>query len=188
MLDEVDPSYSRVTYWLKFVWDAVYGSALISLLMVPMVVTHFAILSPITILVGPLLIPLFTALLVMGMLLIALGSWSSILGTIMAFPIGLVVRMIRSVLEYSDQQAGGFLSIPPIPMWWTMGFYILLLAPRIVSALSKWNICFRYLTMLWIIVAGGMIIHPRCQTCRKCISLMLGMATAPSFACRAAMW
>jgi competence protein ComEC len=78
----------------------------------------------------------------------------------LAFPIGLLVRVVQGALEYSDQKAGGFLHAPPLPIWWTLGFYVLLFAPKILALSKSWQRGFWSANVLWILAVGGFLVYP----------------------------
>jgi competence protein ComEC len=138
--------------------ESFQASVIITILLAPLTLSRFSLLTPLAMLIGPLLVPLVTVALISGSVAVAVHALAPALGWIVALPCVVAMRMLRSAVAGVEDIPWGFLYAPPPPDWWTVGFHVLLLVPPLVR--PGWRLDARALAPcgLWIVVGAMALI------------------------------
>lgn len=113
-----------------------YGRAIYSVFLVtffiwlataPLVLYHFKLLAPIGLLVNTLIFPFLFLVLLLGYLLIFLGSWIPFLAGILGVCFDFSLQILLQIVKYASSIPGAWYDLPAPPFWWIAGYYILLL-------------------------------------------------------------
>ncbi len=152
---------------LRGVWSTIWKSYLITLILglttIPLVGYWQNLVSPVGVLIGPIMILLTTLALLSGfclLLLSPLGILNGLLGTITQ----LLLNLCEIVVGWADGTPGGCWWTGPIPGWWVLVFYsvgfawIVLLQPinenLCVGRLANRSFIPRIL-LAWVVIGLG---------------------------------
>lgn len=132
---------------LRALWQAFAISTILTVVNVPLVLAWQNVASPIAIILGPPLILLTSIALVAGFLVLIVSP----LGTVVAWPFARVTEWSLAACEWlvhlGDRVPGGHLYSPAPPVWWLVGFYLLVAgvvlfdgkwAKRCLAAIGVW--------------------------------------------------
>ncbi len=132
---------------LRALWQAFAISTILTVVNAPLVLAAQNVASPIAVLIGPPLIVLTSVALVAGFLVLI----ASPLGTVAAWPFARVTEWSLAACEWmvhlGDRVPGGHLYSPAPPVWWLVGFYLLVAgvvlfdgtwAKRCLAAIGVW--------------------------------------------------
>lgn len=138
-----------------FQW-VMYRTALTSLLIwlvcLPLVVHHFHLVAPTTILLTPLLWPLLSLALLNGFGVLVCGGTLPFLGMLCGQICSASLLLLTTIIRYLHDFPGTHFWTDAPPLWWTWTFYLLLAGVTLVPVLKvrRWH---RFgLLVIWIIV------------------------------------
>lgn len=128
VLEESDP------FWWQFIrtgwrWlGRVYlATSILWLVLAPLALWHYHLLSPGAILLAPPLTLLAAVSLALGFLLLVLAPLLPIVGHLLAWPLDLVLQMMQTLIDQVDALPGAWLYLPTLPFGTVLLFYVLLL-------------------------------------------------------------
>jgi competence protein ComEC len=156
-LDPLDRLLARTRPWHQratrqagqAVFRALVASALIWLVICPLVMSRFHLCSPVAIVVGPALALPVTAAMASGFGILACGWFAPAVGVLLGRFCDWNLSLMESVVGISRAWPGGHVWLPGPGGWWLVGFYAVLAAVGIargqrfrvrfgVAALSTW--------------------------------------------------
>ncbi|MFO0812576.1 MAG: ComEC/Rec2 family competence protein [Gemmatales bacterium] len=149
---ELRPPGKQLLYWcLHGLWWMLLVSAVVWLATVPLVLQRFHIISPVAVLLGPLLaIPISVAL-VAGMLLVLL-HFIPVVGTLLAWVTGLCLFTSDMLVNWGRALPGSFGFWPDVPDWWVTGFYVLFISVLLIPAVWRWWKWWLTLGLCWLLL------------------------------------
>lgn len=117
------------------VFELVVVGAAIWALTAPLVAARFHVLSPIGLLLNPLIAPLVPLAMAFGGLCLLAAPVSSLLAGLFGSLCDLVLGAIEAIVDAAATVPGGYAWIPGPPLWWAVGWYagsglMLLCLPR----------------------------------------------------------
>ncbi len=144
---------------LRVLWQSFAISTIITVVNTPLVLAWQNVASPIGVILGPPLILLTSIALVTGFLLLLtspLGAW-------LAWPFARITEWCLAACEWlvhlGDRVPFGHLYSPAPPVWWLVGFY--LLVAGVVLLDGKWVKRFLAAVGVWVFVGLALGLQPR---------------------------
>jgi competence protein ComEC len=133
---------------LRALWQAFAIGAIITLVNAPLVLYWQNVASPISLLLGPPLVVLTSIALVTGFLLLLVAP----IGGFVAWPFARVTDWSLGVCEWlvrlGDRVPGGHFYAPAPPMWWLIGFYLLVACVVLLERVRARNAF--YAVCVWV--------------------------------------
>ncbi|MEE3371070.1 MAG: ComEC/Rec2 family competence protein [Planctomycetota bacterium] len=139
--------------WVMY--RTVLTSLLIWLVCLPLVVHHFHLVAPATLLLTPLLWPLISLALLNGFGVLVCGSTLPFLGILCGQLCSASLLALTTVIRYLHDFPGTHFWTDAPPLWWTWVFYLLLAGATLVpiSKVRRWH---KYgLLVMWMTVGVG---------------------------------
>lgn len=154
---EFDSAFIRVLRWAgTWLIEGLRFSTIIWLVVAPLVLHRFHLLSPISVPLSVLLVvPMFFSLL-SGLLLLMASSIPGVEGIAGAICDG-SLWLLRKLTGLAENVPWGSIYLPGFPWWWTAGFYTVLLAPWLFLRAFRPN--GRYASMVAVWIAAGLIVN-----------------------------
>jgi competence protein ComEC len=134
---------------LRALWEAFAISTIITVINAPLVLAWQNVASPVAVLLGPPLVLLTAIALVSGFLVLIVSP----LGAVIAWPFARITEWCLAACEWlvhlGDRLPFGYVYTPAPPMWWLVGFYVLIAglvlfdgvkARRCLSAVVMWTV------------------------------------------------
>lgn len=144
---------------LRALWQLFAISAILTIVNAPLVLAWQNVASPLAILLGPPLIVLTSIALVAGFLLLLAAPF----GTVVAWPLARIAEGSLSVCAWlvhlGDRVPFGHLYAPAPPMWWLVGFYLLVACVVLLDA-RRARRCF-YAVAVWTFFGAALGLQPR---------------------------
>jgi len=165
--------------WIgRHVWQLVLISAIIWLIALPLVMARFHLLTPIALVLNPLLwLPMSLALM-SGFATLVFGSWSAASGQVFGGCCDRLLGVLQWGVAHGQEISWGHCRVPGPADWWLIGFYgamaLVVAFPRIRPPL-RWCVA---LAAVWVAV-GVTASESRRQTERlDCTFLSMGHGCA----------
>jgi competence protein ComEC len=141
VVDEARPWYGVAAVWC---WRTIVAgyviNAIVSLAVAPLVASHYHMLSPIALLIGPLMVLLTSIALLAGFLFL-LFSWLVPLAWLFASITQLALYGCEIVVSIGQSAPGAYFFVADVPSWWLCVFYVGLfggLTAPIVHRYARW--------------------------------------------------
>lgn len=148
LIDETRPWLVRILRrLLKWVGLAYLVTVTIAVVNLPLLMTDQHLVSPVGIIVGPLVVVLTTIALVAGFVLMAIPF----LGEIVRWPVQLALESCSRLVNWADTWPGGSFYVPGLPYWWLVGFY--LLVGLLILFDRSWRVRIVWAFVVWVAVA-----------------------------------
>jgi competence protein ComEC len=129
LIEESRPAWQRGVRWVgKRILVCYAITALVLLLQAPLAASHTHLISPIALLIGPLLIFLATISLITGFLLLLSSMLSLPITSLLAFVTEMSLSSCERIVDWSDGLGWSHWYVSDIPAWWLWVFYLALLA------------------------------------------------------------
>lgn len=143
LIEESRPPVERAIRWaVQRLIEAYLVTLAIGLANAPVLIADQHAASPVVLLVGPPVVLLTSLALVAGFLLLLSGGWLPLAGVT-----GLSLSGCEQLVHAADRLPGGVVYLPAAPIWWLVGFYLLLACvvlmdrrwqKRLAIALTGW--------------------------------------------------
>lgn len=154
--------------------EALLVSLVVWILTAPLVVYHFHLFAPISVLVSAIMIPTtMLSLSLVGILLAvaAVAPWATFLP---ATACVWLLSVLDQVVVQSSRLPGAFFYSPSLPRWWVLGFYLLLLVPAVLAVRGAARRASLAGLVAWIAIGGGWIALRRTPLCLEYHQLAVG--------------
>ena len=139
---------------LRALWQSFAVSTILTVVNVPLVLVWQNVASPIAVLIGPPLVVLTSVALVAGFLVLIVSP----LGPWLAWPFARVTEWSLAACEWmvhiGDRVPGGHLYSPAPPVWWLIGFYLLVAGVVLV----EWKWAKKGLAVIGVWVLLGLVV------------------------------
>jgi len=106
--------------------------------LVPLVIHHFHILTPIAILANIIILPVVFILLIVGLVSLpfwALGVFAPLVDPLVPINAS-IIWVIERLVTWGNQIPGAYLYLPDIPVWWLYCYYFIFLIILVASSLE----------------------------------------------------
>ncbi|MCA9080580.1 MAG: DNA internalization-related competence protein ComEC/Rec2 [Planctomycetaceae bacterium] len=153
-------------------------TAAIWLSTLPLTMSQFHLVSPIGFVINVLLIPLTALILASGFLFLLIGLLTPSLAAWFAWPFGWLLQLLLGSVAWASSVGWGHWSVPGIPWWWLVSFYILLAGWwRLVGTArtARWS---ARLLLMWVILGLGYGLLPIQRTGLRCTFIAVGHGNA----------
>jgi competence protein ComEC len=121
LIDESRPHSARLARrGLRLVVNAYAVTLGILTVTAPLVLADQNVVSPVGLLVGPLVVALASLALLLGLLMLLASPLTPLLG----IPVGLTLAACGALVATADRLPGGVAYLPGPPAWWLAGFYL----------------------------------------------------------------
>jgi competence protein ComEC len=149
---DLRPPHRQLLYWLlHWMKWMLLSSLVVWLATMPLVMARFHLVSPVAVLLGPLLaIPISIAL-VSGMLLVVLG-FLPILGHALAWSTGWCLSLSDTLVQGCRALPWSYGYWPDVPGWWVTGFYVLLTTVLLLPTVWHWWRRWLTLGLIWLLL------------------------------------
>jgi competence protein ComEC len=138
LIEESRPPWIRVIRWVgKRILITYAITGLVLVLQAPLVASHTHLISPIALLISPLLIFLITISLISGFLLLFSCTFFLPFTPLLGFLTQVTLNACEKVVDWSDGLAWGHWYVSDVPAWWLWVFYTVLLAMLTQHLLRK---------------------------------------------------
>lgn len=125
LIDSTRPAWWRLgRSLLRAVGVAYFVNFVLFLANTPILIAQQNVVSPVGLLVGPILVVLTSVALVAGFLLFLVAPLPGV-GELLAAVTRLSLSACDTVVHAADGLPGGVSYLPGLPMWWLLGFYAL---------------------------------------------------------------
>lgn len=162
-LDRLEPvSFLRLAKDLVISWLylSVIVGAVIWAVLAPMFAARVHLVSPSSILLTPLIVPLASVALVCGLALL-LNLAVPGLNWALAYVVSAALRSMEAILTWGERLPFAYFYTSQPPAWWLLGFYLLLLA---WLTLPGWLAMWRWIwtgTVVWGIFGWSLSFYPQ---------------------------
>lgn len=137
-----------IVNWVKW---AMLASLVVWLATMPLVMERFHLVSPIAVLLGPLMgLPIMIAL-VTGMLLV-LFSWVPLIAPLLAQVTLWMLQASDGLVALARRIPFSFGYWPDVPSWWVQGFYVLLFIIVLTPLLRRYTRVCLALLLSWLVL------------------------------------
>ncbi len=144
---------------LRTLWQAFAISTIITVVNAPLVLAWQNVASPIAVFIGPPLILLTSIALVAGFLVLIVSP----MGTWLAWPFARVTEWSLAACEWvvhlGDRVPGGRVYSPAPPLWWLVGFYLLVAGAVLFE--GKWVKRLLAAILVWLLFGLVVGLPPR---------------------------
>lgn len=124
---------SVLTSQLQKIIEGCIVSLVIWVLTAPLIASQFHVVSPVGVLLNVLLTPLIAVMFWLGYLFLLLGMISQTLFGWLGWPFEITLNWFLSSVESASKWPLGHVYVPPPPLWWTVGFYVVTVSFAIVD-------------------------------------------------------
>ena len=179
----IDRSRSPIERWSRrHAWQAVQlvlvGTAVWAAT-APIVASQFHLVSPVALLLNPLIAPLVSLAMAWGFLCLLVAPFSSLLAGLFGWACDQTLRCIDTMVTAAASLPGAYAWVAGPALWWVVGWYALLLAtlfllPRErLKRIGTWGA----VAALWMMVglvcaAGHQLIFPRAAVLEAIVAAM----------------
>ncbi|MBN9118598.1 MAG: ComEC/Rec2 family competence protein [Planctomycetes bacterium] len=144
---------------LRWLWQLFAVSGIITVVNAPLVLAWQNVASPVAVLLGPVLIVLTSIALVAGFLVLVAAP----IGTVAAWPFARVTEWSLSACEWlvhlGDGVSFAHIYAPAPPMWWLVGFYLLVVCVVLLDG-PRARKCF-FACAVWVMFGLTLGLQPR---------------------------
>ncbi len=102
----------------------VWATSSVWLVTAPLVATYFHVVTPVSLLLNPLVWLPMAAALFLGLGVLLFGSWLSPVAALMGAGCDASLACVERMIEYGERLPGGHVWIPSPPTWWLALFYV----------------------------------------------------------------
>ncbi|QDT42942.1 ComEC family competence protein [Gimesia alba] len=113
--------------YFRLLYSVFLVTFFIWLVTAPLVLYHFKLLAPIGLLVNTLIFPFLFLILLLGYLLIFLGSWIPFLAGVFGLIFDYSLRVLLWIVEFASSLPYAHFDLPGPPVWWLLVYYSLIL-------------------------------------------------------------
>jgi len=150
LIDESRPAWAR---WARAAGRVVLVAYAVTLALTvvtaPLVMLRQNVVPPVGVPIGPPLVLLTSAALLVGFVALSVGLFAPVLAGPFAAVTGWLLAACDAVVSAADRLPGGSLYVPAPPVWWVVGFYALVAAVVLLDgawrrraglALAVWSV------------------------------------------------
>jgi competence protein ComEC len=128
LIDEARSWPSFAVVWvLRWLTLAYAVNVLIWCAVSPLVAWHFHMLSPVALLIGPLMVVLTSIALLTGFAFLMFAGWCLPVAVVFAWATQACLRYCEAIVTWSEQAPFAFCYAADLPAWWLWAFYLALL-------------------------------------------------------------
>lgn len=167
----------KVLYWLKhqLKWAAL-TSLIVWLVTMPLVMQQFHLVSPVAVLLGPLLALPISIAMIAGFLLVLLG-WIPLLGTYLAWLTSVSLSTSDLIVSFGKALPYSYGFWPDVPNWWVLLFYLALVAVVLQQHWLRWWKPVTLIASAWLLLIIPLT-QPDVPTGLRMTVLSVGHGTA----------
>ncbi|QDT97452.1 ComEC/Rec2 family competence protein [Gimesia aquarii] len=159
-----NPSLQSPLQWFsiryfRLLYSIFLVTAFIWIVTAPLVLYHFKLIAPIGLLINTLIFPFLFLILLLGYLLIFVGSLIPFSGNLFGACFDYSVQLLLWIVECASSIPFSHLELPAPPLWWLIVYYslfVFIILPIQVNLKLGWNYLFHKLRVsiipIWIIV------------------------------------
>lgn len=153
---------TRLARWAhagwRYVGSGLAVSAVVGLVLSPLIVYRFHLLTPVGILLSALLVLVVSPGLVGGLLLLIVEPILGSAAAPVAWFTDLCFHVFRVAVTWADSWPGGHFYVISPPGWWVMGFYLVLLLPWCLAGRRWIGGGYALVNLAWIGLGCGILV------------------------------
>lgn len=146
------PAYTTSNRVKTVIASGVLASFVVTLLTTPLCLHQFHLMTPIAVLFTPILSIPVTLLLILAPMLLLVSESTPVIAPLLALPIRACLDAINWVVTNAEHVPFGRVFAPSMPGWWTVGLYLVFLAPWFFRRFVRPGTPYLFANLAWLVV------------------------------------